>query len=70
MSFVKLDCGILDSSLWPDREAREVFLTALLMAKPRVLKEPMAQIEVRALAPTGFVVPCSGPPHRQFLACW
>lgn len=57
MAFVKLDCGFLDSSLWVDREARELFITALLMAVPHELKEPAAQIEVRTLAETGFVVP-------------
>jgi len=55
--FVKLDCGILDSSIWIDRPAREVFLTALLMAEPYVLDEPEPQIEVCSLRETGFVVP-------------
>ncbi len=57
MSFVKLDCGILDSTIWVDREAREVFITALLMAKPRQINECMEQISVRTLEPTGFVLP-------------
>ncbi len=37
MPFVKLDCRILDSSLWIDRESREIFITALLMAVPTAL---------------------------------
>ena len=57
MAFVKLDCGILDSTLWVQRPAREVFLTALLMAQPIELREPMPQIEIDSPAPTGFVVP-------------
>ena len=57
MSFVKLDCGMLDSTLWVDREARELFITALLMAKPIELREPMKQIDVRSLELTGFEVP-------------
>lgn len=57
MSFVKLDCGLLDSTLWPDREARELFITALLMARPKQTVTAMAQIEVRTLNPTGFEVP-------------
>lgn len=57
MAFVKLDCGLLDSSLWPDREARELFITALLMAVPFELKEATAQLEVRTLEKTGFEVP-------------
>src|SRR3990167_4473400 len=57
MVFVKLDCGILDSTLWLDREAREIFLTALLMSDPYELKEPTPQIEVTTLNLTGWVVP-------------
>ncbi len=57
MPFVKLDCGVLDSSLWVDRVSRELFITALLMAVPWELTEPMEQIEIGSLANTGFVVP-------------
>lgn len=57
MPFVKLDCGILNSTLWMARDCREVFITALLMAEPREFDEPMPQIEVRNLEHTGFVVP-------------
>ena len=57
MAFVKLDCGILDSTIWPDREAREIFITALLMAKPHELFEGTPQIHVQTLDPTGFEVP-------------
>jgi len=57
MAFVKLDTGILNSTLWVERECREVFLTALLMALPREFTEPQAQIEVRSLLLTGFVAP-------------
>jgi hypothetical protein len=57
MAFVKLDCGMLDSSIWGDREARELFITALLMAEPVELVKPKKQLEVRTLAETGFEVP-------------
>lgn len=57
MAFVKLDCGILDSTIWIDKPARDVFITALLMAEPRELTEPMEQLEVLSLNKTGFVVP-------------
>lgn len=57
MPFVKLDIGILDSSLWLERTQREVFITALLMAEPHELKEPAPEIRVRSLEYTGFVVP-------------
>jgi hypothetical protein len=57
MPFVKLDTSILDSTLWLDTAASRVFITALCMAQPYDLAEPMAQLEVRSLKPTGFVVP-------------
>lgn len=57
MAFVKLDCGILDSTLWVDREAREVFITALLMAEPREFQEPLEQISVQSLEHTGWQAP-------------
>lgn len=56
MAFVKLDCGILNSTLWVAREPRDVFITALLMASPHEVLEPMPQFHVRSLEPTGFVV--------------
>lgn len=57
MAFVKLDCGILNSTLWVEREPRDVFITALLMAAPREIAEPMPQYKVDAIEPTGFIVP-------------
>jgi len=57
MAFVKLDCGILNSTLWIDADARTVFITALLMAEPYELPGPLPQIEVRTLKETGFTVP-------------
>lgn len=57
MSFVKLKCSMLDSSLWSDREAREVFITALLMARPHIVDEPAQQIQARDLKKTGWSVP-------------
>lgn len=57
MAFVKLDTGILNSTLWIDRDSREVFITALLMAIPRQFSEPIAQIEVESLTPTGWEAP-------------
>lgn len=57
MAFVKLDTGILDSTLWIERECREVFITALLLAEPFELEQPMEQFEIRSLEKTGFVVP-------------
>jgi len=56
MAFVKLDCGLLDSTLWTDRNPRDIFITALLMAVPFEVREPEPQIEVRTLELTGFKV--------------
>jgi hypothetical protein len=57
MAFVKLDTGILDSTLWIERDQREVFITALLMAEPHEFHEPIKQIEVGQIKFTGFEVP-------------
>lgn len=57
MAFVKLDCGILDSTLWVDRAAREVFVTALLMAQPYELTEEVEQYQIESLELTGWKVP-------------
>ena len=57
MPFVKLDCGILHSTLWADVDSSRVFITALLMAKPFETTEPLPQYEVDSLKKTGFVVP-------------
>jgi hypothetical protein len=56
MPFVKLDTGILNSTLWVERECREVFITALLMASPREITKPMPQIKVHSMELTGFIV--------------
>lgn len=57
MPFVKLDCAIVDSSLWVDRDLRSLFITALVMAEPFELTRPEPQLHVRSLDETGFVVP-------------
>lgn len=57
MPFVKLDCKILDSSLWIEKDQRDIFITALLMAEPFEAKEPIQQIKVRSLDLTEFVIP-------------
>lgn len=57
MGFVKVDVGLLDSTLWANRDQRDTFLTALLMAKPYELEHPTPQLEVDSLACTGFEIP-------------
>lgn len=57
MAFVKLDTGILDSTLWTDPADSRIFVTALLMAMPREIETPMEQLSVRSLERTGFLVP-------------
>ncbi len=57
MPFVKLDCGILRSTIWFDREAREVFLTALLLAEPKEFPAGAEQLQVDKLEPTGWRAP-------------
>lgn len=55
--FVKLDVGILESTLWSERDLRDVFLTALLMASPIEFKTEVAQLEVDSTQETGWKVP-------------
>jgi hypothetical protein len=57
MAFVKLDTGILDSTLWIERDCREIFITALLMAEPREFNHSLPQIAVVSLDLTGFQAP-------------
>lgn len=57
MSFVKIDCKILDSTLWVDRDAREIFITALLMAVPWEIRSSVPQLDVKTMQPTGWEVP-------------
>ncbi len=58
MAFVKLDCQMLDSSIWIERLQRELFITALLMATPIELKEPTPTLELDSLCErSDFVVP-------------
>lgn len=57
LPFVKLDCAILNSSLWPDKDARDIFLTALLMAEPREVLDPLLQINAFDLEYSGWSIP-------------
>lgn len=57
MSFVKVDCAILRSSIWWEKTQRDVFITALLMAEPREFRESIPQINIRELHLTGWVAP-------------
>lgn len=57
MPFVKLDCGILNSTLWFDRECRGLFVTALLMAQPFEVEKPMQTFAIDAIEPLDFEVP-------------
>lgn len=57
MAFIKLDKAILTSTTWSDRDVRDVFITALLLAMPEELRKPHAQIAARSLDETGWVLP-------------
>jgi hypothetical protein len=57
MPFVKLDIGILDSSLRVEPEQRIIFITALCMALPYWLPEPAEELETESIEKTGFIVP-------------
>ena len=57
MAFVKLDAGILNSTIWVLRPDLEIFITALLMAYPVELTEPTPTIKIRTLDDDDFVIP-------------
>lgn len=57
MSFVKIDTRILRSSLWLDRDAKDMFLTALLLAEPKDFTESVEQLEISGFNRTGFELP-------------
>jgi len=57
MAFVKLDTGILRSTTWLDKPARDIFITALLLAEPREFTEEVVQYKVGSLEPTGWSAP-------------
>lgn len=57
MAFVKLDCRMLDSTIWLDKDARDIFITALLMAHPHELRDQAPQLELLSDKETGFIVP-------------
>jgi len=57
MPYVKLDTGILNSTLWMDRDCREIFITALLMAEPREYPIPIAQWRISELVTSGWEAP-------------
>ena len=57
MPFVKLDCKILDSTLWLDIDASRIFITALLMAAPWDTETAMPQLDVNTMKPNGWQVP-------------
>lgn len=54
VAYVKLDTAILNSTLWIERDCREIFITALLMAEPKEFYLPLKQIEIRNLDFTGY----------------
>ena len=57
MAFIKIDNNILTSSLWVDHDARDLFLTALIMARPVELREDTPTIQIRSLDADEFVIP-------------
>ncbi len=57
MPFVKLDKGILTSTIWCLRPELEVFVTALLMAEPREFTEPIPTLKITSLEDGEWTVP-------------
>lgn len=57
MPFVKLDAGILRSTIWYKRPELEIFLAALLMAEPREYEQEIPTLETDTLERAAFTVP-------------
>lgn len=57
MAFVKLDTAILDSTVWLDRDGRDMWITALLLAEPREFPEQVTAYKVRTLEPLELEIP-------------
>lgn len=57
MQYIKLDTGILNSTLWTDRSARDIFITSLLMAVPYEFILPLQQYRIDGFKLTGFELP-------------
>lgn len=57
MPSVRLDSAILGSSLWIDKPARDLYITALLMARPTEPTAPIVGLDPFSIGPSGFVVP-------------
>ena len=69
MGFLKLDEGILTSTLWFDRIGRDIFLVAGLKARPRMFSDPVPVFAPSSLGGAIYTLPpgeygfteCSGP---------
>ena len=48
---------MLNSTIWLDRDSRDIFITALLMAVPHELRQTADEIVTRSLEHTGWSVP-------------
>ena len=57
MPFIKLDVGILDSTLWRDEIATRLLITAIGMAVPFEVRTPTPTYTVRGATETDFIVP-------------
>jgi len=57
MAFVKLDTQILNSTVWQDADACRAFITALLMAEPFEVLEPLGTVNTFNTEDNPFVVP-------------
>jgi hypothetical protein len=69
VSFVKLDAGILESTLWAARPQMQIFLAALCKARPQKFDHAIAELASDSTKTTGYriepgwygFVPVSGP---------
>jgi hypothetical protein len=55
--YIKLDAAILDSTLWPQRDLRDIFITLLLKAELEYFETEQEQLDVGTMESTGYKVP-------------
>lgn len=57
MAFVKLDDGLLQSTVWEMKPDRDVWITCLLMARPKIFAHALKEIAPDSTKETGFELP-------------
>lgn len=57
MPFIKLDAGVLTSTIWTDEPAWKLFQAAMLRAEPTEFTNAQHALNIRTMAPEGWWIP-------------